>query len=248
MKRLSLLVSVSLLAAAVMVVNAGAEAPDVTFTATLTNNKASTKKKKQKTQITFNTVVNTTLGTGRKPAMTKSTLTADAPFGVTVPNKKCSKAQAEKDVKKCSGALIAEGTATIEAAPLGMPSIPAQVKIFNTNKASGDLLTGLVWGNADVMGGIIVAEVMLHVKVKNKLAEITLTPNLPVVGGVTPNIASFKAKTTNKMFPVGKGKKKKKQPFIYAPTVCDGTWAVTGVFEFSDADTATVPAESACKK
>jgi hypothetical protein len=156
------------------------------------------------------------------------------------------------------GSKIGKGTATAAAQPV-LPSVNAVLTLFN-GELKGGVPTVIIYAVPDISSPLTISGT---VKKGPKVScgdggkcDYVLTfdvPDIPTLPG-QPNAAVITTKTqTDNVFVKKKkrvkGKKKTvKIPLIGAPTKCTGKWVADSNVTFGDGSTATAKTSAPCKK
>lgn len=235
-----LIVALGTAVAALAVAGIAYAAVNVTFSATVSPNKAN------KPTGLFVNIASTddTPGALQPPIMNRIVMKlAGGKYNASkFPRCKLASLQA-KGVKGCpSGSKIGTGTGIGLARPVVEDPVNGKLTIFNGTRQGGRD-TVLVYVFPD-LGPTFVSVG----KVIKKSGKYTLDFNVPPIKTLpnAPDASVTSVKTKTPVKRIRKGKRK--HYLIIAPRKCSRTWKGTGTFYFANGETKTVPISQKCKK
>jgi len=215
-------------------------AVNVTFSATLSPNKAN-----KPTALNVNVgSTDTTPGALQPPIMNRIVMKlAGGKYNASkFPRCKLASLQA-KGPKGCpSGSKIGTGTGIGLARPVVEDPVNGKLTIFNGAKVGGRD-TVLVYVFPDLGPTFVSVGKVIKTGSKYKL-DFNIPPIKTLPNAPDASVTSVKTKTPVKRIRKGS----RKYYLIIAPARCSGTWKGTGTFYFANGETKTVPISQKCKR
>jgi hypothetical protein len=215
-------------------------AVNVTFSATLSPNKAN-----KPTALNVNVgSTDTTPGALQPPIMNRIVMKlAGGKYNASkFPRCKLASLQA-KGPKGCpSGSKIGTGTGIGLARPVVEDPVNGKLTIFNGAKVGGRD-TVLVYVFPDLGPTFVSVGKVIKTGSKYKL-DFNIPPIKTLPNAPDASVTSVKTKTPVKRIRKGS----RKYYLVIAPARCSGTWKGTGTFYFANGETKTVPISQKCKR
>ena len=215
-------------------------AVNVTFSATLSPNKAN-----KPTALNVNVgSTDTTPGALQPPIMNRIVMKlAGGKYNASkFPRCKLASLQA-KGPKGCpSGSKIGTGTGIGLARPVVEDPVNGKLTIFNGAKVGGRD-TVLVYVFPDLGPTFVSVGKVIKTGSKYKL-DFNIPPIKTLPNAPDASVTSVKTKTPVKRIRKGS----RKYYLVIAPARCSGTWKGSGTFYFANGETKTVPISQKCKR
>jgi hypothetical protein len=230
-------------AGALAVTGVAYAAVTVTFSATMSPNKA-------KKPAALSVDIKSTDPAAEQPPIMNRVVIKFAKGGKFNPSKfkRCRLASLQaRGTSGCpSGSKIGTGTGVGMARPVVVDPVNGKLTLFNGARIGGKD-TVLVYVFPD-LGPTFVSVG----KITKPGGRYTLDFNIPPIktlpSAPDASVTSVRTKTPVKRVTKRSGKRKRKYYLIVAPSKCTGTWKGSGTFYFATGETRTVPVSQKCKK